>query len=83
MRTNHEVFLAGGLAIAFALSGCTYFLPRHPVGNRSVPQPAKSVDLQRYLGRWYEIARYEQSFQKDCEGVTATTACEVTAASMS
>jgi len=29
------------------------------------------VDLQRYLGRWYEIARYEQSFQKGCEGVTA------------
>jgi apolipoprotein D and lipocalin family protein len=44
---------------------------RHPVGNRSVPQPRKPVDLQRYLGRWYEIARYEQSFQKGCEGVTA------------
>ena len=44
---------------------------RHPVGNRSVPQPRKSVNLQRYLGRWYEIARYEQSFQKDCEAVTA------------
>ena len=29
------------------------------------------MDLQRYLGRWYEIARYEQSFQKGCEGVTA------------
>ena len=46
-------------------------MSRHPVGNRSVPQPRKQVDLQRYLGRWYEIARYEQSFQKGCEGVTA------------
>ena len=36
-----------------------------------MPGPAKAVDLQRYLGRWYEIARYEQSFQKGCEGVTA------------
>ena len=46
-------------------------MSRHPVGNRSVPQPRKQVDLQRYLGRWFEIARYEQSFQKGCEGVTA------------
>ena len=29
------------------------------------------MDLPRYLGRWYEIARYEQDFQKGCEGVTA------------
>jgi apolipoprotein D and lipocalin family protein len=46
-------------------------LQKGPVGNISVPQPAKAVEVSRYLGRWYEIARYEQSFQKDCEGVTA------------
>jgi apolipoprotein D and lipocalin family protein len=34
-------------------------------------QPTKTVELERYLGRWYEIARYEQSFQRGCEGVTA------------
>ena len=44
---------------------------RHPSGNAAVPQPRKSVELQRYLGRWYEIARYEQSFERGCEGVTA------------
>jgi len=42
-----------------------------PVGNPSVPQPAKAVELNRYLGRWYEMARYEAPFQKDCEAVTA------------
>lgn len=42
-----------------------------PVGNRAVPQPAKAVDLNRYLGRWYEFARYEAPFQKGCEAVTA------------
>ena len=31
-----------------------------------------SVDLERYLGIWYEIARLPQSFEKDCVGVTAT-----------
>ncbi|HVP89629.1 MAG TPA: lipocalin family protein [Terriglobales bacterium] len=29
------------------------------------------VDLQRYLGVWYEIATIPQSFQKGCVGVTA------------
>ena len=27
-----------------------------------------SVDLDRYLGVWYEIARYPNSFQEDCAG---------------
>jgi apolipoprotein D and lipocalin family protein len=59
------------LALAALLSGCAALGPKHPVGNAAVPQPAKPVELARYLGRWYEIARYEQGFQKDCEGVTA------------
>ena len=29
------------------------------------------VDLQRYLGRWYEIATIPQHFQKGCVAVTA------------
>ena len=62
----------GGLSlVAIALSACSVFGSRHPVGNPSVPEPAKAVDIDRYLGRWYEIARYDQSFQKGCEAVTA------------
>ena len=31
------------------------------------------VDLARYAGRWYEVARFPNSFQKSCAGeVTAT-----------
>ena len=30
-----------------------------------------SVDLQRYLGKWYEIASYPAWFQKGCAGSTA------------
>ncbi len=30
-----------------------------------------SVDLQRYLGKWYEIASYPAWFQKGCTGSTA------------
>jgi apolipoprotein D and lipocalin family protein len=67
-----KLLAAIGLAGAAAgLAACASLLSRHPVGNTAVPEPAKAVDLQRYLGRWYEIARYEQSFQKGCEGVSA------------
>jgi apolipoprotein D and lipocalin family protein len=62
----------GALVLAgTALGGCATLFSKHPVGNQAVPQPAKSVELSRYLGRWYEVARYEQGFQKDCDGVTA------------
>ncbi len=30
------------------------------------------VDLQRYLGTWYEIASFPQSFQRGCTATTAT-----------
>jgi apolipoprotein D and lipocalin family protein len=67
-----KLFALGVLAMGgLGLAACSTFVSRHPVGNHSVPQPNKPVDLQKYLGRWYEIARYEQAFQKDCEGVTA------------
>lgn len=29
------------------------------------------VDLGRYTGRWYEVARYPNSFERGCVGVTA------------
>ncbi len=53
-----------------ALGACAS-LSSMPVGNHSVPQPAKAVDIDRYLGRWYEIYRYDASFQKNCEAVSA------------
>lgn len=59
------------LAGALALSACATIARQGPSGNANVPEPAKAVDLQRYLGRWYEMARYEFGYQKDCEAVTA------------
>ena len=54
-------------ASVIVLSACTAM----PVGNKSVPQPAKLVDLNHYTGLWYEFGRYENRFEKGCEGVTA------------
>ncbi|RZJ41130.1 MAG: lipocalin [Brevundimonas sp.] len=55
---------------ALALTACAT-LQRGPVGNAEVPQPGKPVDLNRYAGLWYEIGRYENGFERGCEGVTA------------
>lgn len=30
------------------------------------------VDIEKYKGTWYEIARYEHRFEKGCKNVTAT-----------
>lgn len=58
----------GAIVVAAAYSA----IPRPgPVGNRAVPQPLKPVDVTRYMGRWYEQFRYEASFQKDMDAVTA------------
>lgn len=32
----------------------------------------KELDLERYMGTWYEIARFPHSFEKDLVGVTAS-----------
>jgi len=37
-----------------------------------LPNTVATVDLQRYVGRWYEIARIPNRFQKEC--VRGTTA---------
>jgi len=55
------------LVLAFTLAGCV----AGPVGNPHPPEPTRSVELSAYLGRWYEFARYDSSFERGCEGVTA------------
>ena len=61
------------LTIAFAslaLAACV----AGPSGRAADAPPLEavaSVDVERYMGLWYEIARYPTSFQKDCEGTTA------------
>ena len=45
-----------------------------PPVNRDLSIPLTTVDyvdIERYQGRWYEVARFPNSFEKNCEGVTA------------
>jgi apolipoprotein D and lipocalin family protein len=39
--------------------------------SQNPPTVTDSIDLQKYSGKWYEIASYPMSFQKDCFCVTA------------
>jgi apolipoprotein D and lipocalin family protein len=51
--------------ILLTLAGCTK-PPETPLPT------VEAVDLQRYGGTWYEIARYENRFEKGCVAATAT-----------
>ncbi len=48
----------------FCLTACTGI----PAGI----QPISNFELPQYLGRWYEIARLDHSFEKGMQQVTAT-----------
>jgi apolipoprotein D and lipocalin family protein len=45
----------------------------HATGSQPPLQVAPSVDLARYAGKWYEIARLPNRFQRDCATNTTAT----------
>jgi apolipoprotein D and lipocalin family protein len=52
------------ISALFLLLGCkTQKLPL---------QTVDTLDLNRYMGRWYEVARFQHRFEKDLTCVTAT-----------
>ncbi len=53
------------LLIAFALPAPS------TAGERARLETVPAVDLDRYLGRWYEIASYPAWFQRGCTASTA------------
>lgn len=55
-----------GVALALALVSCKS--PTPPKGVK----PITGFDAERYLGKWYEIARLENRFERGLEQVTAT-----------
>lgn len=51
-----------------ALSACGEVYRDNSQAMTTVP----ALDLERYQGRWFEIARYPNFFERGCTGVTAT-----------
>lgn len=39
--------------------------------TKTDPATVNAVDLDQYAGKWYEIARYPNSFEENCTNVTA------------
>lgn len=63
---NRNTLLLAGLAIvAVSYASCRVSIPK---GASAV----KSFDKDRYLGKWYEIARMDFKFEKNLKNVTAT-----------
>lgn len=58
---------------AFAIVGGATALWAHQTRKR-IPDNAEAVrsfDIQKYLGKWYEIARFDYRFERDMNNVTA------------
>lgn len=72
MKQSTAIKIGAGVAAA-AIGGLFLYArsTRPPVINAHVPEPAKPVDLTLYLGKWFELARHENRFQKGLEAVTA------------
>lgn len=73
MKRSLSPLAAAGIALAGAALAARAYgkFAGGKRGNTAVPEPARAVDLERYLGKWYEYARYENGFERGCEGVTA------------
>jgi len=58
------------IAILFA---CFFANCQTQTNNAMIDRTTVSgVDLNRYLGKWYEVARFDHSFERGLTGVTAT-----------
>lgn len=63
-----KVYLSLIIATLFLLSNCNNSAKTQSINMKTV----EKVDLKRYMGVWYEIARFNHSFEKGMVGVTAT-----------
>jgi lipocalin len=57
------IFMLGTLVLTFGCNSQTKNMDFSTVDK---------FDLEKYLGTWYEIARFDHRFERDLEGVTAT-----------
>ena len=63
MRTPFQTRVLTLVVIAF-IAGC--------VGVPEGIEPVTGFQVERYMGRWYEVARLDHSFERGMEQVTAT-----------
>lgn len=66
MQTIRPISLFFGFLFLFVFVECSQ-------SNSSMikRETVRLLDLNRYMGRWYEIARFDHSFERGMQGVTA------------
>lgn len=65
--------LSGRCGVIFRLLGLALLATGIACQTPGAPlEVVKEVDLERYMGRWYEIASFPQHFQRGCVATTAT-----------
>lgn len=68
--TKRSTLLKATLLASVVLLGMKAWAAAAPAsGLETIP----SLDLQRYLGSWYEIAKFPNRFQRKCAGFTKAT----------
>jgi len=63
MRFGSALFAAALLAVFVGAAGAA--------PKKAPLDTVDALDVQRYMGRWYEIARFQQGFEKNIVGATA------------
>lgn len=63
-----KLFTIISLCLIFIGTSCTKSQNQETMIDKTV---VKELDLQKYLGTWYELARYNHRFERNLVGVTA------------
>lgn len=63
--------LLAGFLLSLCAAGAAFAAAPAPAANAVTPIP--TLDVPRYMGTWYEIAKYPNRFQKDCVSDTSAT----------
>jgi apolipoprotein D and lipocalin family protein len=68
IMNNFRIFLLllAILLVLFTTTGCAQSFRKRMLNN------LQQVDINRYTGKWYEIARFPHRFERGLVGVTAT-----------
>ncbi len=65
MKVLNAFFLLGATLLSTAQS--------KSAARSAALRTVEHVDLSRYVGKWYEIARYPNRFQRNCQSDTSAT----------
>ncbi len=61
------------LLLGLAGAGAAVLAAKHYNKRQPGIAPIASLDLPRYMGEWFEIAKFPNRFEKECEGFTTAT----------